>query len=1177
MRNLVMLGTVKFVDSRRGTAGSVVKEDRSDSAASQVSRRFEGRRGRWLLLSCAFALAASLSSPRAHGQAVNGSILGTVTDTSKAVAPSATVTVTNQGTGVSRSVTTNGSGYYSVPDLSPGTYRERVEKTGFAVISRVGITLLVNSTVRVDVTLQPGKVTQTVSVQSRVPILQTETAQTGGTLTAVQAAQLPLGTNYNFQSLVNLIPGAVNNNGSASDHSTFFNAQQTLNSPVNGFSSLTDNYQIEGVNDNERTGLLQVYVPPVQAIQEVDVTTSDYDAEQGTALGAVVNVILKSGTNQFHGSAYEIYNGQALNARSFFELGPQGTPFVNPRLVSNYWGAQFGGPIRKDKTFFFVDFLRTSNNEGQFQTLTVPTVAERNGDFSDPVLDQIYNPQTGDEADCLLGGNASLCGTGRTGFPGNIIPSASINPISDKILALVPAPNNNLNAAGTGKYVNNYLETSDFYKDTPLFDVKVDQYQSQRDHIGGRLSFEEPVTYQAPAYGQAGGPIGGGFEGTGTDKTYSSDIMWDHVFSPTLIVQNRVGLNRYRNSAQETDYGSDASTAIGIPGVNISPFESGLTGVFINSTTSDPLVGYSASLPWIRAETDFDFVSNWNKIIGNHTLKWGGNVIRIRDDLFQDQTFSVRGAWDFEPGETSTPGASENFANNFASFLLDSPNEVGRDLSNLFPAYRATQLFLYANDKWQVDPKLTLNLGLRWEFYPPATPHFAGGFSNYDPATNDLVLAGVGTNPLNLGMQERYHDFAPRLGLAYRLTRKDVVRAGFGISYEPFEDNEYAYNYPVRGNNAFTALSGYGPALYSNGTPVTFEQGFPATPFVTIPSNGILPANTPALISQEYYVMNLHYKDPYVQSWNFAYEHALPGELTLDVAYVGNRGVHVPVQYNLNAVTNPADIGLNTAGQPEYVEFGRTAETDMYFAGMSSDYNSLQVELNKHLSNGLSITTSYTYGKTLGYAEENGDNSSSLTYYIDEQRNYAPTDFDHTHIFALSYVWNLPFGAGHSLLKSGVASRLLGGWQTSGVVSFMTGATMNVSCTDTCAPLDTPGNGQSPWQVGPVTTLYGVNTQPWFTTGSFADPTKLFGKPTFGDVGMYSMFGPNFFEWDASLFRTFKLSERFDLQLRTDWFSATNTPEFANPGTTFESANFGYITSTNGGNRTIDVGAKLTF
>ncbi|MGH9404829.1 MAG: carboxypeptidase regulatory-like domain-containing protein [Terriglobia bacterium] len=1120
--------------------------------------------------SALLALALWAAAPPAQGQAVNGGIVGTVTDSSGAVVPQAQVTITNTGTNVSQSATSDAKGYYSFPDLPPGTFTVKVKKQGFTTVNRTGITLFVNSTVRVDVTLQPGEITQTVSVSSQVATLQTDTAQTGTVLSSVQAEQLPLGTNRNFQDLLYLVPGSTR---PAYNHSNFFNPQNSLNSEVNGTSSMTNNFQIQGVNDNERTGLLQVYIPPIEAIQNVNVSTSDYDAEQGTALGAVTNVILKSGTNQFHGAAYEIYNGQALNSRSFFDRGPEGAPYVKPAVVYNYWGAQFGGPIRKGKTFFFVDFLRTSDHTGQFQQLSVPTAAERAGDFSDPALDTIYNPKTGDTADCLPGGNAKLCGTGRTPFPKNNL-AGFIDPISAKIVALVPMPNNNLTASGTGKYHNNYLENTRFTQDVPSFDVKVDQYQGQNNHIEGRLSFMDPTTFQSPAYGLAGGPVGGGFQATGTDKTYSADINWDHIFSPTLIVQNRIGLNRYRNVANQTDYGSSASTQLGVPGVNTEAFTSGLTGIFIQSTISDPLVGYSASLPWIRSETDFDFVSNWNKIINNHTLKFGANVIRIRDDLLQEQTFSPRGAWDFRPDQTSTPGAAVNFGNNFASFLLDVPDTVGRDLPIVFPAYRQTQLFFYVNDKWQVDPKLTLNLGMRYELYPPATPHFPGGFSNYDPNNNTLVVAGIGGNPLNIGMQSRWHDFAPRFGLAYRISDKNVVRGGFGVSYEPFEDNTYAFDFPVKQNNAFNQLSSFGPALYPNGTPVTFEQGFPPPLVATVPSNGIIPANTPLLINQNYDVINLHYLDPYIQSWNIAYERALPGKLMLDLAYVGNRGVHIPVQYNMNAVTDPADLGLGSAGQPEFVAFGRTASSTLRFAGETSDYNALQVKFDRQFANGLSITSSYTYGKSLGYAEENGENSSGLTYYIDQRRNYAPTDFSVLHTFVQSFVWDLPVGKGYSLLNSGPVSRVVGGWEISGILSLTSGGMMNFGCT--CQSLNAPGNGQSPWQLGPIYKLGGVDTQPWFTSNSFADPTKLFGKPTFGNIGPYSMAGPNYFNIDTALYRSFRLTERFNLELRTDWFHSTNTPQFSNPGTTFGSSSFGFITGAGGG-RSIDVGAKLIF
>lgn len=1114
---------------------------------------------------------AIFSSPSAVGQAVNGGVVGTVTDASGAVVPQAKVTITNVGTSVSQSATTDGSGYYSFPDLPPATYKVTVEKHGFTTIVRSGVTLLVNSTVRVDVKLNPGEVTQTITVQSQVAQLQTDTAKTGGTISSVQAEQLPLGTNRNFQNLLTLVPGTT---GVQNNHSHFFNPQNSLNSEVNGTSSMSNNFQIEGVNDNERTGLLQVYIPPIEAIQEVDVTTSNYDAEQGTALGAVTNVVVKSGTNQFHGSAYELYNGQALNARGFFDRGPQGAPFVKPPKVYNYWGGQFGGPIRKGKTFFFVDFLRTDDHEGQFQRLSVPTAAERSGDFSDPTLDTIYNPASGDMVDCLPGGNAKLCGTGRTPFAGNNIASA-IDPISAKLVALVPLPNTNLGASGTQQYQNNFLETTSYTQDNKSFDVKIDQYAGQNDHISGRLGYMSPTTYQAPAYGLAGGPVGGGFEATGTDSTYSADITWDHIFSPTLIVQNRVGLNRYRNTANQTDYGSKASSDIGVPGVNVDPFTSGLTGIFIQSTISDPLVGYSASLPWIRSETDFDFVSNWNKIINNHTLKWGVNVIRLRDDLLQEQTYSPRGAWDFRPDQTSTPGAKVNFANNFASFMLGVPDTVGRDLPVVFPAYRQTQLFLYVNDKWQVNPKLTLNIGTRWEFYPPATPHFPGGFSNYDPTNNTLVVAGVGGNPLNIGMQQRYHDFAPRFGLAYRISDKNVIRGGFGISYEPFEDNTYAYNFPVKQNNAFNNLSSFGPALYPDGTPVTFGQGFPAPLIASVPSNGIIQANTPLLLSQSYQVINLHYLDPYIQSWNIAYERSLPGKFSLDIAYVGNRGVHMPVQYNLNAVTDPADIGLGSAGQPEFAAFGRTASTTLFFAGESSNYNALQVKFDRQFSHGFALTTAYTYGKSLGYVEENGENSSSANYYIDFRRNYARTDFDNTHTFVQSYVWDLPMGEGHRLVNSGPGARILGGWQLSGVLTLRSGGPLNFGCT--CQSLNAPGNGQSPNINGPFRITHGVDTVPWFDTFSFSDPSVDAKTPTFGNLGPYVFSGPSYFNVDAALFRSIKITERFNLQFRTDWFSTLNIPQFGNPGLTYGSSTFGYITGTNGGNRNIDFGLQLNF
>ena len=1167
------------------------------------------------------------SSAVVLGQAVNGNLLGTVTDSSGAVISGAKVTFTEQDQNVSRTATTNDSGFYSFPDVPPGTYRVSVEKQGFRTAVRRDVGLQVSSTVRVDITLNPGPVQETVNVEAAIAPLQTDSAQTGAELGSTQAVELPVNNGRNFQNLINLIPGSTR---AETNHSVFFNPQGSRNSELNGTSSLSNNFQIEGVNDNERTGLLQVYVPAIEAIQEVNVLTSNYDAEQGTALGAVANVIYKSGTNDFHGTLYEFYNGSALNSKGWIPF--QSTPFQKPHAVYNYWGGNFGGPIRKGKTFFFVNYLRTTNHNAQFQSLSVPTAAERVGDFSDPALTKIFDPLTGDTADCLPGGNSKLCGTGRTQFVAssnpaspiynaactpatngfnaatgncpNIIPTNRLDPVAQKLAALVFAPNNNLTAAGLAKYSNNFIESTPFFQNNNDVDVKIDHYQGQNDHLSGHLGYEKPVTFQAPAYGLAGGPIGGGFQGTGTDKTYSAAINWDHTFSPSFIVQNRIGLNRYHNVAQQNDYGSNASTAIGIPGVNVGAFESGLTGIQIgtssgNATISDPMVGYSASLPWVRAETDIDFVSNWNKVIGNHTIKWGGNLIRIRDDLLQEQTFSPRGLWSFSPSQTGLNSATApkaGFANNFAGFVLGDPNVVGRDLAIVFPAYREWQVFGYVNDKWQVKPKLTLNLGLRWEFYPPGTPHFPGGFSNYDPTTNNLVVAGIGGNPLDIGMQRNYHDFAPRIGLAYQLTSKDVVRAGYGISYEPFVDNTYAYDFPVKQNNAFNSLSGFGPAI-ENGAPVMynpaatgptgFAGGFPAPLVATIPSNGIIPANTPLLINQSYDVINLHYVDPYIQSWNLTYERALPGKFTLDVAYVGNRTVHAPIQYNLNAISNPAEFGAGAAGQPLHgfcvpgTTTCRTASTTLRFAGAGADYNALQVAFNRKVAAGFILTTSYTYGKALGFVEESGENSNGIQYYINFQRNYARTDFDRTHIFVQSFIYDLPFGKGERWLRNGgPLDTAFGGWRLSSVITFMTGTPLNFGCT--CATINTPGNSQSPWLTGTITEPKGVDTQPWFNTSVFADPTKLFGKPTFGNVGPYILSGPNFFNIDSSLAKNFRLTERFNLQFRTDWFSATNTPQFSNPNVTFGSATFGDVKSTQtasgtGGARNIYFAARLIF
>ncbi len=1091
------------------------------------------------------AMCALLSRGSLQAQAVNATVLGTVSDASGAVVSSAKVTITETQTGISRTSDTNASGNYTFPDVAPGAYSVSVELAGFKKEVRQNIDVIVNTSTRVDVQLQPGSVNESIEVSAAPPALQTDRADTGSSISTAATANLPTGTNRNFQGLLNLVPGTTR---ASFQHSQFFNAASSLQTEVNGQLRMGNNYQIEGIDDNERTGLLQILVPPIEAIQTVDVSTSNFDAELGRASGAVTNVLLKSGTNSIHGAVYEFFQNSKLNSRNFFN------PSVG-HLAYNYFGGNVGGPIIKNKLFYFGDILEVKDHEANTNLLTIPTQAEISGDLSGSKT-AIYNP---------FSGNAD--GSGRQQFPNNKIPAGMINPISAKLLALLPAPNQN---SPTG--VNNYFALLPFHKDTTSFDVKVDYNPTDKDRISTRLSFSRPSVFQAPVFGLAGGPAQGAFEGTGLQRTYSGGINYDRVFSPTLINEFRVGVAYYNNISTPADSGNPSSTALGINGLNLDQRTSGIVGIafpsgsFFNS--NNPLIGYSASMPWVRSEANIDLADTWTKILGNHTIKFGLDYRRIRDNLLQGQTFSLRGLYTFDTGQTALKtGSTESatsYYNQLASLLLDVPNQAGRDLATFFPAIRGWQLFSFVQDRWTVSSKLTLNYGVRWEFYPPYVPQFNGGFSNYNPTNNTLVVAGVGGNPSNAGLTTHYGYFAPRFGAAYRLTNSTVVRAGFGISYTPFPDNNYAFNYPVRANNSYNpAVTTYGPAVLSDGvTPATFQNGFPPSVLPAIPASGILPAPK----SQAYFTLNNNFKNPSVESWNVAIQQALPAKFVLTASYVANHGVDSVTQYNLNAATV---AGLGNAGLPE-AQFGRTASTTLLFAPYSTMYNSLQVKLDRQFSNGLMVTTAYTYGKGMGYQ---GGDDGGLDFYINQRRNYARNDFDRTHTFVQSYVYDLPFGPGKKWLSSGMLGNVFGNWRVNGILTVMSGTPLTL--TPNSNNLNAPGNTQTVNQIAPVDILHGVGANsPWFSAASFAAPTA---NGVFGNTGRNFLSGPGFFNLDASLFKIISFRERYRLEIRGEAFSITNTPQFSNPGTTLGTSTFGYITGAGGGNRTFQLGLKLNF
>ncbi|HWZ99534.1 MAG TPA: TonB-dependent receptor [Candidatus Dormibacteraeota bacterium] len=1131
-----------------------------------------------------FTVILAGSSAPAAAQAVNATLLGTVSDATGAPVANAKVTITETNTNISRTAQTNDSGNYVFPDLPPGTYRVTAEFTGFKKASKAGVDVLVNTTSRIDLDLQPGDVSETVTVEAETLLLQTERADTGRKLDTVLTENMPLGTNRNFQNLLNLVPGTTR---ATFQHSQFFNASSSLQTEVNGQLRQGNNYQIEGIDDNERTGLLQILIPPLEAIQTVDVSTSNFDAELGRASGAVTNVILKSGSNNFHGGAYEFFRSDYLNARNFFDKSVG-------HLAYNYLGGNIGGPIKKNKLFFFADYLKVFDHEANTNTISIPTMAIRSGDLSSSAT-VIYNPFSGN-ADgtgrqqivaSSSPGVATVPGasgpvdafnpacTNAAGCP-NIIPTAMINPISTALLNFIPAPNN-----GTGN-TNNYFALLPFHKDTDFVDGKIDANLTDRDRLSGRFSYQRPSVFQAPIFGLGGGPAQGNFEGQGIQNTYSIGLNYNHFFSNTLVTEFRAGVAWYHNEAHNTDFGTNTSDTLGIPGVNLDQITSGIVGIQINGGVySNPVIGFSASLPWIRSETNIDFANTWTKTIGNHTVKFGVDLRRVRDALLQEQTFSPRGLYTFNDGQTAlntgTGASKTSFTNNFASFLFDVPGQAGRDLATFFPNYRAWQFFAFVGDKWLVTPKLTVDLGLRWEYYPPATPVQKGGFSNYDPTNNTLRVSGFGDIPDNLGIATHYKYFAPRLGLAYRLKESTVIRAGFGISYAPFPDNSYAYNFPVRSNNEFDpAVASFGPALLPSGQTATFQNGFPDLIQPVVPSNGIITNPNKAV---QYFTVNPNFKNPYVESWNLAVQQTLPGRFVIEVAYVGNHGVDSVVNYNLNAATV---VGLGTAGQPEFPTFGRTANTQLLFAGYSSSYHALQSKLDRKFANGLSTTTSYTYAKGMGF--QSGDDGG-LFFYINQRRDYARNDFDRTQTFVQSIVYDLPFGNGKHWASSGPAAAIIGGWRVSTLMTIMSGLPMNFSASS--AGLKAPNNNNTPNLVAPLQILHGVGSDPWFTTGSFAAATGT----NFGNIGRNYLSGPNYFDLDATLSKTVRFTERYNMEMRLEAFGVTNSPQFffnstngtpsggtAN-GTTFNpdpKSPFGHINNATGG-RVLQLGLKFNF
>jgi hypothetical protein len=1145
------------------------------------------------------------------GQAVNATLLGTITDSSGATVAGAKVTATEVATGLIHESVTNESGNFTFPDMEPGTYSVTAEAKGFKKETHQNIDLPTNTSTRVDFSLATGSMSETVEVTTAPPMLQTDRADISTNIEQRQIADLPLSSGNSFQSLLNTVPGmapVVFNN------SQFYNANNDLSVNANGQSSYVNLYQIEGIDDDQRTGIHIILVPPAAAIQNVDITTNNFEAEFGRAVGTVVNVTLKSGTNQFHGSVFQNMENNGVNARNYFATGPNG------RLVYNYTGASIGGPILKDKLFIFGDFLRVSDHEASTVNTNIPFYNVSGGVLSlSGYSGQVYDPNTGVTANCKGGGTTMpACGTGRTPFAGNQIPLSNpgISPIAltvlQKLDALARSPQTNLASAAyiAGRTTNNFSQNSPFSKDSISYDIKSDYTLSQKSHLSGRFSHQTTNTYQAPLFGSfLGGPTGGGFEATGVAAAYSTGINYDHVFSTTLFTEARVGLAHLRNSAQQTDYGTNDAKTLGIPGngpngTDNVPTSSGQVAFQVSNFagngengTGNPLIGYSQSLPWLRAESNIDFANNWTKILGNHSLKAGADVRRVRDDLLQGNNNAAAGTFYFSENQTSAPGAAAYVppgtpavgqANDIASVLFDVPYQVGQDTNSTFPCYRQNWLFFFVADKWQATPKLTVDLGLRYELYPPATPRKPGGFVNYNPSNNQLVVAGLNGNPSNLGMQTDYRNFAPRLGASYRVTDTTVVRAGFGVSYVPFVDNSYAYNYPIKTSTFYTITPTYGVALNPAGGVVNFVTGVPATPTVAFTSNGTLTesaANGTIGLANLYIPLN--FKNAYVSSWNVAVQQAMPGDMSLQIAYVANHGTRIDVAQNIN---QPTIYGQSAVYDPLNVAFGKTAAVTEYFLGYSTNYQSLQAQLTRRFSKGFAFSSAVTWGKAQNY--QTGPQDGNLMFWSGPvHRNYTIADFDRRLNYEQTITYELPGGRGHRYFNSGIGSYVLGGWKTSAIISALSGLPFTISTGSATGGTTQTVNQVAPFQV--THSVSGAANTAWFNPASFAAPPACAvysaSNPVpcaVGNTQRNQFRGPGYFSDNLSLFKSFPVFRESSLEFRVDAFNLTNTPAFGLPNGTLGS-NLGKITGTLssgvgnvngvGGPRVLQAAVKITF
>jgi hypothetical protein len=1102
-------------------------------------------------------------------QVLYGSLTGIITDPKEAVIPGAKVEITNINTGITKTVNTDERGSFLLNDLQPGVYKVVVSLTGFKSLLRDNIQVNANVVTRLDAQLETGNVKETVTVNGDSgDQIQTDRADVSVTQSSRQVNNLPLtgSTGRNYQSLMQIVPGAVL---AGEQNSAAGSPQRSISFNVNGVSRLQNNTKIDGASViYPWLPTNTAYVPSAEAIQEVNIVTNAFDAEQGTVGGGAINVSLKSGANDFRGAAWGYMTNSSFGkARNYFQT----TPKPNKDILSQY-GFAVGGPIYipafgdggpsvwsgKNKLFFFVNYEKTTRRQlSRLNTITIPPAVLRPGlngvDFSSTgtiIYDPLSNP------------NPAL----RTPFPNNIIPLNRIDIGAIELIKLMPLPN-------LPGFTNNFVANGVASFDRTNFDTKINYNPNQKMQIWGRFSYSPTLIIEPPLLGEAGGDaLNGGQLGTAPGKVYVASIGGTYTFSSNLVLDAVAGYTRQHLGAEfdlDRNFSLDTQR---IPGTNGPDRLQGGIASFQISPWGLNLGNPNTGNPFVFRDNQYTFAANLSWIKGAHGFRFGFDYINQQINHFQPQggTFqTVRGTFQFN-GNTSAlqGGTAANGFSAWAAFLLGLPSTAGKvdQLRNPNSVYMKTYAF-YARDQWQVTGRLTLNFGVRWELFPFPTKDNTG-INRFDPDTGLVYTGGLSGVPENTGAESGIGKFLPRIGIAYRIGEKSVIRGGYGQSSDPRPFIDFRNAYPVV--NAWAMPVGRFNGADNSYVPVTtFRQGLVNSSIPPDLNAGIipLPFNSGTTTYPKTPMRNI------IHSFNVIFERALPWKFKGSIGYVGTRALGQMGFININA----GAPGTGTAGRPLFQRFGLTADINEIMPYGDTTYDSLQTTLQRHWAANV-FGIAYTWSKTTNYADNDG--GPRIQYLPLKQYNKGLAGYDRTHNLQMYGVYDLPFGKNQKWANDGALSWILGGFQLSGVASIMSGTPITIT-QGNAFNLNAGGSGQIPDQVlSTVDIPGGIGVgHPYFNRAAYAIVNIPSGSTQrFGSAGRNNIRGPGYFNIDMSLFRTFTFTETVKLQFRAEALNVLNHPNFGNPNGDINNSNFGYITSTTGtGERNMRFGLRLSF